>query len=53
MLLRLDQLEEAEQTIKRATALEPIVSVMFKNVSMAPMAFLELIIAQIELAMGR
>ncbi|KAF3339578.1 TPR repeat-containing thioredoxin TTL1-like protein [Carex littledalei] len=53
MLLRMDKLEQAEETMKRAIALESKLPSLNKFLGMPPEAYLCAVYAQIELALGR
>ena len=53
MLLRLDKLQQAEETMKRAIALESKLPSLNKFLGMSPEACVCAVNAQIELALGR
>lgn len=53
MLLRLDRLDQAEETICKALALESKLPTLVKFLGMLPEAYICAVHAQIEMALGR
>jgi hypothetical protein len=53
MLLRLNQPDQAEETISKAFALESKLPTLVKFLGMSPKAYIYAVHAQIEMAQGR